>query len=84
MKVSMLGSAKEYIPVTKLKGRQKWMTPEILELVEEGRNAKADEEKYRELDKQGKKRCNEAKDHWTNTQCERIEANTVVNNKTVT
>ena len=30
-----------------------------------------------------KKRCHEAKEHWINTQCEEIEANTGVNSKTV-
>ena len=39
--------------------------------------------KYREPDKQVKKRFNEAKKNWINTQCEEIEANTRVNTKTV-
>ena len=39
--------------------------------------------KYREPDKQVKKRFNEAKENWINTQCEEIEANTRVNTKTV-
>ena len=30
-----------------------------------------------------KKRCNEANEHWINTQYEEIEANTGVNSKTV-
>ena len=59
------------------------MTPEILDLMEERRKAKADTQKYKELDKQVKKRCNEAKEHWINTQCEEIEANNGVNSKTV-
>ena len=59
------------------------MTPEVLDLMEERRKAKADIQNYRELDKQVKKRCNEAKEHWINTQSEKIEANTGVNNKTV-
>ena len=40
------------------------MTPEILDLMEERRKAKADEQKYRELDKHVIKRCNVAKEHW--------------------
>ena len=44
---------------------------------------KRDVKKYRELDKQMKKRCNEANEHWINTQYEEIEANTGVNSKTV-
>ena len=51
--------------------------------MEERRKAKVDTQKYRELDKQVKKRCNEAKEHWINTQWEEKEANNVVNSKTV-
>ena len=39
-----------------------------LNIIEEKRKAKADIQKYKELDKQVKKRCNEAKEHWINTQ----------------
>ena len=78
-KERMLESAREHIPVTK----QKKDNPEILDLIEERRIAKANIQKYRELDKQVKKRCNEAKKHWINTQCEEIEANDGVNCKTV-
>ena len=63
--------------------RQKWMTPEIFDLMEEKRIAKADEQKYRELDKQVKKMCNEANEHWITTHCEEIEANTGLNSKTL-
>ena len=50
MNDSMLESAKEHIPVTKLKeDKKKWM--EIVDLMEERKKAKADEQKYRELDK---------------------------------
>lgn len=83
MKESMLESAKEHIPVTKRKEDKKLITPEILGLMEERRKAKADEQKYRELDKQVKKKCNEAKEHWINTQCEEMKANTRINSKTM-
>ena len=51
--------------------------------MEERRKAKADIQKYRELDIQKKKRYNKAKEHWINTQCEELEANNEVNSKTV-
>ena len=70
---SMLESAKEHTPVTKRK----------VDPMEERWKVKADEEKYRELYKQVKKRCNEAKEHWIKAQCGEIEANTGVNSKTV-
>ena len=42
MKESILESAKEHIPVTKRKEDKKWMSSEILGLLEERRKAKAD------------------------------------------
>ena len=50
-KESMLESAKEHIPVTKRKEDKKWTSPEILDQMEERRKAKADIQKYRQLDK---------------------------------
>ena len=49
MKERVLESAKVHIPVTRPKEDK---TPEILDLMEERRKAKADEHKCRELDKQ--------------------------------
>ena len=59
------------------------MTPEILDIMEERRKAEANKQKYRELDKQVKKRCTEVKKHWINTECEEMEANTGLNSKTM-
>ena len=59
------------------------MNPEIVDLIGERRKAKANERKYKELDKQIKKRCNEAKENWINTQCEEIEGNNGIDIKTV-
>ena len=83
MKQSILESAKEHIPVTKRKEDKKWMNSEILGLIEERRKAKVNEQKYKELDKQIKKRCNEAKENWINTQCEEIEGNNRIDIKTM-
>ena len=55
-KESMLESEKEHIPVAKRKEDKKWMTPEVLDLMEERRKAKADIQNYRELHTQVKKR----------------------------
>ena len=51
--------------------------------MEERRKAKADEQKYRKLYKQVKKRYNEANEHWINTQREEIETNIGVNSKNI-
>ena len=58
------------------------MTPEILDLLEKRRKAKADEQKCRELNNHIENRCNETKKHWINTECEEKEVNTGVNSKT--
>ncbi|GFN73579.1 endonuclease-reverse transcriptase [Plakobranchus ocellatus] len=79
----MLESAKEHIPVTTRKEDKTWMTQKILDLMEENKKAKADKQKYRELDKQVKKRYIEAKEYWIKTQCEEIEANTEIDSKTM-
>ncbi|GFR79778.1 craniofacial development protein 2-like [Elysia marginata] len=49
--------------------------------MEERRKTKANKQKCVELNKQVKKRCNKAEEHWTNTQCEKIEDNDVTNSK---
>ena len=59
------------------------MNPEVLGLIEDRRKAKANEQKYKELDKQIKKRCNEAKENGINTQCEEIEGNNRIDIKTM-
>ena len=63
----------ELVPKTKHKPHKKQMTVEILELMEERRKCKQDEMKYHELNKQMRKKCNEAKDAWINEQCNEIE-----------
>ena len=83
MKESIVESAREHIPVSKRKEDKKWMKTEILQLMEERRKAKNDELKYKELDKQVKKRCNEAKEEWINNQCQEIEANACIDSKTM-
>ena len=59
------------------------MNSEILGLIGERRKAKADDQKYKELDKQIKKRCNETKENRINTQCEEIEGNNRIDIKTM-
>lgn len=83
IKESITESAKEHIPTTKRKEDKKWINTEILQLMEERRKAKANEQKYKELDRQVKKCCNEAKENWINAQCQDIEANASIDNKTM-
>ena len=68
-------SAKETIPTKELKAKQKWMTTEIVDLMDDRRIAKQcqDSEKYREKDRMIRKKCIAAKEKWFNDKCEEIE-----------
>ena len=62
------------LPKEKKRKRQKWMTEKIL-LMMEDRQMLSDMQGsgYRELDKQIKKKCREAKENWLNDQCAEVE-----------
>ena len=64
----------EKIPKKCRKENKKWITDEILNLMEERRQSKSNKTKYKMLAKQIKKKCNEAKEKWLNEQCLEIEA----------
>ncbi|XP_076347953.1 uncharacterized protein LOC143245476 [Tachypleus tridentatus] len=53
----------------------------ILNLMEERRKAKPNEEKYQKINRLVKKKCNVAKEEWINTQCAEIENNKVKDSK---
>ena len=57
------------------------MTTEILILMEDRRKVKQNEQKYSEICKLSKKKCNEAKEKWINDQCIEIEKQTVKDSK---
>ena len=67
-------TAENILPKEKKRKRQKWMTEEIL-LMMEDRQKLSDRQGsgYRELDKQIKKKCREAKENWLNDQCAEVE-----------
>ena len=50
----------------------KWMTEEILDLMEDRKKAKSEEE-YQQRDKEIKAMCKKAKEEWYNSKCEEIE-----------
>ena len=62
-------AANEHIQLIEKKANKKWMTTEILVLMEDRRKVKVNEEKYSEICKHMKKKCNEAKEKWINDQC---------------
>ena len=55
MKESIKEAAKELIPLIERKANKKWMTTEILVLMEDRRKVKKDEQKYSEICKLIKK-----------------------------
>ncbi|GFO07231.1 RNA-directed DNA polymerase from mobile element jockey-like [Plakobranchus ocellatus] len=67
-------AATEVIPKVKRKAKQKWMTEEILNLMEERRCAKGNEEKYEQIHKKVQEKCNiMSKENWINEKCKEIE-----------
>ena len=73
LKRSLTEATEEHIPKKKGKEHKKWMTPEILQMMEERRKCKNMPEKYQKLNKQIKSKCNEEKDIWLTSQCIEIE-----------
>ena len=63
------------------KQHKKWMTEEILNLMEDRRKAKSNIDLYKTLNTQIKDKCNEAKEQWINEQCKEIENNLTVDSK---
>ena len=74
MRDILIETAENILPKEKKRKRQKWMTEEIL-LMMEDRQKLSDRQGsgYRELDKQIKKKCREAKENWLNDQCAEVE-----------
>ena len=73
MKRSLVDTAKKIVPIKKRTKQKDWITDEILVKMRERKESKNDIKKYRFLDKEIKKMCDNAKDMWYNQQCEQIE-----------
>ncbi|GFN93424.1 craniofacial development protein 2-like [Plakobranchus ocellatus] len=72
-KSAIMEAATEVIPKVKRKAKQKWMTEEILNLMEERRCAKGNKEKYEQIHKKVQEKCNMSKENWINEKCKEIE-----------
>ncbi|GFO08712.1 endonuclease-reverse transcriptase [Plakobranchus ocellatus] len=66
-------AATEVIPKVKRKTKQKWMTEEILNMMEERRCAEGNKEKYEQIHKKVQEKCNMSKENWINEKCKEIE-----------
>lgn len=73
MQKSMNESVKSVIPKRPRKAKQRWMTPEILNLMEERKALKGQHEKYKEKDKEIRTRCKVEKEQWWKVKCTEIE-----------
>ena len=56
-----------------MKAIQKWITDDILELMDRRRLAKGDQQEYERLRKEVRRRCEEAKECWLNEKCQTID-----------
>ena len=69
LKSAILVSATEIIPKVEKKTKKKWMTQEILDLMDERRKAKGEPEKHEKVHEKIKKKCNKAKESWLVNKC---------------
>ena len=81
MKETLSEVIEEHIPKKTSKEHKKWMSKDILDLMEERRKLKKEVPEYKKLNKRIKKKCNEAKEEWINEQCQEIEQNQSKNSK---
>ncbi|CAF1480925.1 unnamed protein product [Didymodactylos carnosus] len=81
MKSSILASAEEILPKVQRDKKKRWMTDDIIKLMEQRRLKKSHPSEYKLLDKEIKKKCSEAKEKWLNEQCSEIENKLSVNTK---
>ena len=73
LKTSINDAAKEIIPERTTKAKKKWMTEEILNLMEDRRINKNNQDEYERLNKEIRHKCNLAKETWLKEQCEEME-----------
>jgi len=67
------------IPQKEKETKQPWMTEEILEMMKTRKQTKGTT-RYKEIDKEIKKKCVEAKEEWLNQKCAKIEELSKENN----
>ena len=74
LQLALTETTTKLVPKAERRGRQKWMTEEILEKMEERRISKdRNPQRYEELNLEIRRACDTAKEEWINTQCKEIE-----------
>ena len=81
LKSSITTSAEEVFAKAQAYKKKKWMTDDILKLMEQRRLKKSNLLEYSSLNKEIKKQCIESKEKWLNEQCLKIENNLNVSTK---
>ena len=66
-------AAVEVIPPLKRRAKQKWMTEDILKLMDKRRQAECNNENYEAIHKEIRNKCDEAKENWIKEKCKEIE-----------
>ena len=64
--------AKNTIPVKDHTSHNVWMTPGILQMMEERSNMQKNTAEYKDADRQIKRECTKAKEQYINSECEKI------------
>lgn len=67
-------SAEKTIPLVKRRGKQSWMTEEILDKMDQRRQNKRNLTRYAEIDEEIKEMCRKAKEEWLNRECDELES----------
>jgi len=73
LKEAITESVEETVPKMQKKAKKKWMTQEILDLMDIRRANKHNTEEYEKIHKQIITKCNEAKQIWLDEKCQEIE-----------
>ena len=75
IKNALMEATKESIPEIRRRSRQKWMTEEILLLMDSRKGMKRQNksEAYKIIDNEIKRKCKIAKEKWLNDQCKEIQ-----------
>ena len=74
IKETLVETAAEVIPTNKNRAKQKWMTEEILLLMDKRRKNKKNQTENNRINSIIKQKCLEEKEKWLNKQCDEIEA----------
>ncbi|XP_071947472.1 uncharacterized protein [Antedon mediterranea] len=81
MRDILVETAKESLPKKERRRKNKWVSEEILSMMRDRQKISSRSSKeYKDLDREIKQKCREAKEKWLNTQCEEIESGLENNN----